>query len=238
MKEDLLKQGDQLEALVIKAENELRALENTVQILKWNNMDVKKAFDKLNKSSPEICDMENLEEHLRAITEQVKIRRKILKDFTEKNNSTSQSDLTYEIEHINLTITNKSHLQNKLEKEIEQYHTKIIRADQLIKRYQQNFENIQQDIFDIDVRLQRETNKKIEQQLVSLCLTIGDDNLTNIFEQLTADQGFKLTVKPLSSQLKLENKSSSSSSLSNINFTPHIVNISIDSSSKSSNKST
>ncbi|CAF1269971.1 unnamed protein product [Adineta steineri] len=237
MKEDLLKQGDQLQALVIKAENELRALENTVQILKWNNMDVKRAFDKLNKSSSEICDMEKLEEHLRSITEQVKIRRKILKDFTEKNNLTSQSDLTYEVEQINLTNTNKCHIQNKLEKEIEQYHTKIVRADQLIKRYQQNFENIQQDIFDIDIRLQRETNKKIEQQLVSLCLTIGDNNLINTFEQLTADQGFKIIVKPLSSQLKFENKSSSSSS-SNINFTPNIVNISIDSSSKSSNKST
>ena len=51
MKEDLLKQGDQLEALVIKAETELRALENTVQVLKWNNIDVKKNFEKLNESS-------------------------------------------------------------------------------------------------------------------------------------------------------------------------------------------
>jgi hypothetical protein len=51
MKEDLLKQGDQLEALVIKAETELRALENTVQVLKWNNNDIKKNFEKLNESS-------------------------------------------------------------------------------------------------------------------------------------------------------------------------------------------
>jgi hypothetical protein len=51
MKEDLLKQGDQLEGLIMKAETELRALENTVQILKWNNIDVKKNFEKLNESS-------------------------------------------------------------------------------------------------------------------------------------------------------------------------------------------
>jgi len=51
MKEDLLKQGDQLESLIIKGERELRALENTVQILKWNNIDVKKNFEKLNESS-------------------------------------------------------------------------------------------------------------------------------------------------------------------------------------------
>jgi hypothetical protein len=51
MKEDLLKQGDQLESLIIKGEKELRALENTVQILKWNNIDVKKNFEKLNQSS-------------------------------------------------------------------------------------------------------------------------------------------------------------------------------------------
>ena len=51
MREDLLKQGDQLEALVIKAEIELRALENTVQLLKWNNTDVKKAYEKLPETS-------------------------------------------------------------------------------------------------------------------------------------------------------------------------------------------
>ena len=51
MKEDLLRQGDQLESLIIKAERELRALENTVQIVKWNNIDVKKNFEKLNESS-------------------------------------------------------------------------------------------------------------------------------------------------------------------------------------------
>jgi hypothetical protein len=51
MKEDLLKQGDQLEALVIKAETELRALENTVQILKWNNIDVKNTYEKMDESS-------------------------------------------------------------------------------------------------------------------------------------------------------------------------------------------
>jgi hypothetical protein len=51
MKEDLLEQGDQLEALIIKSETELRSLENTVQILKWNNIDVKKNFEKLNETS-------------------------------------------------------------------------------------------------------------------------------------------------------------------------------------------
>lgn len=57
MKEDLLKQGDQLEALVIKAETELRALENTVQILKWNNTDVKKTYEKLTESSTHVFEL-------------------------------------------------------------------------------------------------------------------------------------------------------------------------------------
>jgi len=59
MKEDLLKQGDQLEALIMKAEKELRALENTVQILKWNNIDVKKNFEKLNQSSKHLFQLSN-----------------------------------------------------------------------------------------------------------------------------------------------------------------------------------
>ena len=87
MKEDLLRQGDQLEALVMKAETELRALENTVQILKWKNSDMKKTFEKLNESSEKMCEMKELEEHLRAATEQVKIRRKCLKELVDKHKS-------------------------------------------------------------------------------------------------------------------------------------------------------
>ncbi|CAF4464366.1 unnamed protein product [Rotaria sp. Silwood2] len=199
MKEDLLKQGDQLEALVIKAETELRALENTVQILKWNNTDVKKNFEKLNESSSEINEMKEFEEHLRAVTEQVKIRRKLLKDFSERHNS--------------------------------------IKRFQQIIRQQRNIQDIIQDELDIDVRLQSEANNKIEQQLVSLCLAIGDDNnVIEIVEQLSVDQSFKITVKPSinqsnKQQCKLEKKTLPS--LSNIDIIPNIVNISIDSSSRS-----
>ncbi|CAF0975474.1 unnamed protein product [Rotaria sp. Silwood1] len=246
MKEDLLKQGDQLEALVIKAETELRALENTVQILKWNNTDVKKNFEKLNDSSPEINEMNELEEHLRAVTEQVKIRRKLLKEFVDRHDSTCHTDLIMfqeEIEQTSKAITKKRHIEIKLEDEIQQYHVKIDRADQIIKRFQQiirqqrDIQDIIQDELDIDVRLQYETNKKIEQQLVSLCLTIGDDkNVVDIVEQLSAEQSFKTMVKPSMTQsnkkqYKLEKKSSSS--LSTINIIPNIVNISIDSSSRS-----
>jgi len=76
-----LRQGDQLEALIRKGERELRALENTVQILKWNNKDMKKNFEKLNPTDPDLMMIEQLEEHLRAVSEQVKIRKKIIKNF-------------------------------------------------------------------------------------------------------------------------------------------------------------
>ncbi|CAF1541162.1 unnamed protein product, partial [Rotaria sordida] len=212
-------------------------------------------FEKLHESSPEINEMKELEEHLRAVTEQVKIRRKLLRDFSEKHDSTSHADLIMlqeEIEQMNKAITKKRHIEIKLEDELQQYHIKIDRADQIIKRFQQiirqqrSIQDIIQDELDIDVRLQYETNKKIEQQLVSLCLAIGDDdNVIDIVEQLSVDQSFKIIIKPSITQLnkqqyKLEKQStssssssSSSSSLSNMNIIPNIVNISIDSSSRS-----
>jgi hypothetical protein len=87
---------------------------------------------------------------------------------------------------------------------------------------------------DVDIRLQRETNKKIEQQLISLCLAMGDDNVIRTFEQLSADQGFKIILKPSSipHSNKQQDKVKKTSS-SNINLIPNIVNISIDSSSRS-----
>ncbi|CAF1541634.1 unnamed protein product [Rotaria sordida] len=195
--------------------------------------------------------MKELEEHSRAVTEQVKIRRKLLKDFSEKHDSTSHADLIMhqeEIEQMNKAITKKRHIEIKLEDELQQYHIKIDRADQIIKRFQQiirqqrSIQDIIQDELDIDVRLQYETNKKIEQQLVSLCLAMGDDdNVIDIVEQLSVDQSFKIIITPSitqsnKQQYKLEKQStssSSSSSLSNMNIIPNIVNISIDSSSRS-----
>ncbi|CAF1386454.1 unnamed protein product [Rotaria magnacalcarata] len=238
IKEELLQQGDQLEALIIKAETELRALENTVQILKWNNTDVKNNFEKLNESSPEINEMKELEEHLRAVTEQVKIRRKLLKHFSEYRDSVSHTDVTMfeeEIERTKIDIKKKYQIEIKLQDELQEYVVKINRADQNIKRLQQTIQQ-QQDIIqyelDIDVRLQNETYKKIEQQLLSLCLTINDESLNDIVEKLSTQQSFKITIKPSltppkKQQDRLEKKSTSS--LSNIN----IVNISIDNNSRS-----
>ena len=51
MKEDLLSQGDQLETLVTKAERELRALENTLQLLQSNNQQIKNDSHKLHPTS-------------------------------------------------------------------------------------------------------------------------------------------------------------------------------------------
>ncbi|CAF3393173.1 unnamed protein product [Rotaria socialis] len=237
-KEDLLQQGDQLEALIIKAETELRALENTVQILKWNNTDVKNNFEKLNESSPEINEMKELEEHLRAVTEQVKTRRKLLKHFSEYRDSIAHTDLAVfeeEIERTKIDIKKKHQIEIKLQDELQEYLVKINRADQNIKRLQQTIRR-QQDIIqyelDIDVRLQNETYKKIEQQLLSLCLTINDESLDDIVEKLSTDQSFKIAIKPSLTPPKKQHdrpEKKSTSSLSNIN----IVNISIDNNSRS-----
>ena len=91
-----------------------------------------------------------------------------------------------------------------------------------------------QDELDIDVRLQYEINNKIEQQLISLCLTVGDDNLINTLEELTIDRPFKIPIKSFVIHSKKERcKLQKRSTSSKINIIPNIVNISIDSSSRS-----
>ena len=80
--------------------------------------------------------MKEFEEHLRAITEQVRIRRKLLKDFTENHDSIrSRSELIMyeeEIEQKQLVLAKKRRIQTKFEDEIEQYRVKIDRADQIV----------------------------------------------------------------------------------------------------------
>jgi transcription elongation GreA/GreB family factor len=76
--------------------------------------------------------MKELEEHLRSITEQVKIRRRLLKHSTEKTYKSEMEGIGEEIEQINKLIENKRYIQSKLEDDIEQYHIKINRADQSV----------------------------------------------------------------------------------------------------------
>lgn len=67
--------------------------------------------------------MKKLEEHLRAMTEQVKLRRKLLLEVRSSiddcSRKSSQSD-------------DNQRMEAKLVEEIEQYQMKIDRADQLV----------------------------------------------------------------------------------------------------------
>ena len=55
---------------------------------------------------------------------------------------------------------------------------------------------MQQSEPDVDVRLLRETNHKLEQQLVSVCLATGDQTVIDTLKQLFADQGLELNLPP------------------------------------------
>lgn len=109
-----------------------------------------------------------------------------------------------------------------------------------IKRFEQqsNIYDTTENQRDIDVRLLYETNKKIEQQIIALCLNLNNEIVIDVIDQLDIDQSFKLAIK---SSLTFQSKQQPQKiepkhtmSLSNVSIVPNIVNISIDGSSRTS----
>ncbi|XP_051873299.1 coiled-coil domain-containing protein 39-like isoform X2 [Pristis pectinata] len=82
-KEDLQRQGDELDAKISKSEKELRALENTLQLLHNQNAVYRKSFSKVTETSEEYEDKLKLEEQKRAFDEKYRYKRRQIRELQE-----------------------------------------------------------------------------------------------------------------------------------------------------------
>merc|ERR550519_3112252 len=73
-KEELQRNGDELDARIRKAEKEIRALENTLRLMNSRNETYRKSFNKVTDSSEEMEDKQQLEEQLRAVMDKFKYK--------------------------------------------------------------------------------------------------------------------------------------------------------------------
>lgn len=86
-------------------------------------------------SDPEMQEMQALEAHLRAILEQVRVRREALADLIDQEDEKREiSLLEDQLQESSLSIADKCRLRCKLEDEIERLNEKIDRANQSVCR--------------------------------------------------------------------------------------------------------
>ncbi|CAF0839436.1 unnamed protein product [Didymodactylos carnosus] len=185
-KEELQREGDELDVKIRKAEQELRASENTLKILNTGNSMTKDSFKKLTDSSEELKQLEELDEQLRDMRDKVGIKRKTLKVL--------QSDLTAvepiineksnEKNNLNEIIFEKRKQYNQLQLDVDDFRDKINRTESQIGRRKKEVRSIKRttnmlnEEHDIEVRLLQDYKNKISAQIEQI-VSVDQDALNH-----------------------------------------------------------
>nr|KAG5697900.1 hypothetical protein BaRGS_026838 [Batillaria attramentaria] len=80
-KEELQREGDDLDARIRKAEKEIRALENTLKLMNGRNEQYRKSFNKITETSDEMEEKTQLEEQMRAVMDKYKYKRRQIREL-------------------------------------------------------------------------------------------------------------------------------------------------------------
>ncbi|XP_063772396.1 coiled-coil domain-containing protein 39 [Pseudophryne corroboree] len=82
-KEELQRVGDEMDAKIHKAEKEIKALENTLQVINSCNNSYRKSFNKVTETSEEYEEKMKLEEQKKAAEEKCRYKRRQIKELQE-----------------------------------------------------------------------------------------------------------------------------------------------------------
>ncbi|XP_028931917.1 coiled-coil domain-containing protein 39 isoform X2 [Ornithorhynchus anatinus] len=129
-KEELQREGDNLDAKIHKAEKEICALENTLQVLSSCNSNYKQSFKKVTEFSEEYEQKLHLEEQKRAANEKYRYKRSKVRELQEDIQSMENTleIITKETNACREKIKEKQAYTIQLKKEIDEQKTKLERV--------------------------------------------------------------------------------------------------------------
>ncbi|XP_030257409.1 coiled-coil domain-containing protein 39 [Sparus aurata] len=171
-REELKRQGDALDAKIRKMELENRALENTIQLFDNSNSSFRTSLG-IAKDSPEYQDNLKLEEHLMAVEETLRYKRRqvqeLQQDLQDMNNT--WESLLHEEQVEREKIEHKQSLLRELSKEIASQQEKIQRTTKQCNkltqeiRAEQNTDTETFEEMDIKLRELKGFNKSVDKML-------------------------------------------------------------------------
>ncbi|KAK7158756.1 hypothetical protein R3I94_005176 [Phoxinus phoxinus] len=173
-KEELQRQGDVLDAQIRKAEKEIHALENTLQVVSSCNTTYRKTLTKVTESSPAHQEKLKLEEQRRAAEDKYKFKKRQIRELQEDVESMSRTleGLLQEEADQNESIErNQTHVLS-LNKDILSQEEKLNRAAKQCAKYTREIrsaKNTKEKTFeerDIELRELRDFNKSLNKMLL------------------------------------------------------------------------
>ncbi|XP_065679136.1 coiled-coil domain-containing protein 39 isoform X2 [Hydra vulgaris] len=176
-KEELQKTGDELDAKVRKAEKEIRALENTLQLINNRNESFRQCFSTIKETSMEYEEKLALEEQHRVSMDKCQYKQRQIKELQHDLHTMNDTceKLTAELNKLFIDYSHTENEKNGLQKELELQDEKKDRATKIIKKFKSSINNaISHEERDIAVRELREVNKNITKEILEVAHNYPD----------------------------------------------------------------
>lgn len=175
-KEELQRQGDDLDAKICKKEKEIKALENTLEVVNIRNTTYRKAQSKVKESSPEHQEKLKLEEERRAAEEKYKHKKRQIQELQEdiEGMSSTLETLLQEEAVQNETNENIQAQVYSLKKDIISQEEKLNRAVKQCEKYTKEIRSAKKtkektfEERDIELRQLKELNKNVNTMLLQI----------------------------------------------------------------------
>ncbi|XP_069753232.1 coiled-coil domain-containing protein 39 [Narcine bancroftii] len=173
-KEELQRQGDELDAKISKGEKELRALENTLQLLHNQNVTYRKSFTKVTETSQEHEAKLKLEEQKQAINEKYRFKRRQMQELQEDIQCMTNTldNLMKEETALQIITKEKQDKTVHFKKELDDQKIKLERVTKQCSKVVKDIRSTKQslgetsDEQDINLRELRDFNRSLNKLLV------------------------------------------------------------------------
>lgn len=179
----LLNEGNVLNEKVVKAESEIKCLENTLKLMNFSNDEYRKIFETVTESSPEVKRMHDLQNRYCQTMTEIKMLKGNLMTLADHLEllETQRSEMDKEFEEVQRTKLDNNDALLKIHKELVDQETKLERADREMKtafksakRRIKDHEFISVFEKDMEVKERDERNNSTLQQLADMVETTPD----------------------------------------------------------------
>ncbi|KAJ8011253.1 hypothetical protein DPEC_G00056230 [Dallia pectoralis] len=173
-REELQREGDDLEAKIRKTELEIGALENMLHVVNSRNTTYRKSFNKVTETSEEFQEKLKLEEQKRAVEEKYKYKRRQIRELQEDIQGMNN---TLDILHQDEAVQNES--INETQSRILSMNKEVASQKEKLDRVTKQCSNLTKDIRlaekekeetfeekDIHLRELKDINKKVNKMLL------------------------------------------------------------------------
>uniref|UniRef100_A0AC11BBF9 Coiled-coil domain 39 molecular ruler complex subunit n=1 Tax=Ovis aries TaxID=9940 RepID=A0AC11BBF9_SHEEP len=158
-KEELQREGDNLDAKINKAEKEIYALGNTLQVLNSCNNNYKQSFQKVTPSSAEYEVKIQLEEQKRAVDEKYRHKQRQIRELQE------------DIQSMENTLTVIEHLTNNVKEKVREKQAYVLQLKRETEEQKPKLERVTKQCAKLtkEVRLLKDTkDETLEEQDIKL----------------------------------------------------------------------